>query len=338
MSQTINLKQKMLPPLVSIIILNYNGLKFLSDCLNSVFNTNYINFEVIFIDNNSIDGSIEFVKNKFGKKKNIKIIKLNNNYGVGVGYNIGSHYAHGKYLIFLNMDIEVHKDWINELIKVFEKDNTIGAAQPKILFSRNKKRINSMGHYLTIDGLWSNYVKYGQVDNNNYKIQEIFIALGASIAVRSELFKKVGMFDKDFFIYSEEMDLCWRLWLSGHRIVLVPSSIVYHYEGGVAGTIRKVSPLRIYYSTRNRLITILKNYSNKNLFKYYPLVILRLFYDISINIIINPKFIIYYFLAIIDFMRRFKNTWRKHIRIQYLIRRIPDNILFKKGLIRIRKR
>ena len=340
MVQEISLEQKLSNPQVSIIILNFNGLKFLSGCLNSLFNSNYSNFEVIFVDNNSSDGSVEFVKKVFGKNLYLKIIELNENYGVGRGNNIGSYNAKGKYLIFLNMDIEVHPDWINEIIKIFEKDNTIGAAQPKLLFLWDKKRINSMGHYLTAYGDWSNYVPYGQLDDNkDDNIKEIFIAFGAAIAVNSQIFKKVGMFDEDFFMYSEETDLCWRIWLSGYKVVLVPSSVVYHYEGGATGSsIIKVTPKRAYYHTRNLLITMLKNYNNFNMFKYLPLSILNIFYGSLINIFINPRLITYHILAIVDFIRKFKNTWRKHISIKYLIRCIPDDLLFKKGLIRLRKK
>lgn len=324
---------------MSIIILNYNGLKFLSGCLNSVFNTNYPNFEVIFVDNNSSDGSVEFIKNKYGKNSNLKIIDLNKNYGTCVGNNIGAKNASGKYIIFLNMDTEVHFDWINELVMILEKDKTIGAAQSKLLFLWDKKRINSMGHFLTAYGSWSNYVPFGQFDENKYdKIKEIFIAHGAALIVRHELFKKIGMLDKDFFIYSDEIDLCWRIWLSGHRIVLVPSSVVYHYEGGVAGSMTKVTPLRAYHHTRNLLITILKNYSNNNLFKYFHLVILRILYGSVRNFLRNPRLITYRLLGIIDFIRKFKKTWKKRLKIQNSIRCISDDLLFEKGLIRSYKR
>jgi len=338
--QTIILKKKKLPPLVSIIILNYNGLKFISGCLNSLLNTYYSNYEIIFVDNNSSDRSVEFIKNKFGKYPCLKIIELDKNYGVGGGNNIGAYYASGKYLVFLNMDTEVHKDWINELINVFEKDKTIGAAQSKLLFLWDKKRINSMGHYLTSWGSWSNYVPWGQPDDiKNDKIKEIFIAHGAAITVKSDLFKQVGMFDEDYFIYSEETDLCWRIWLSGHRIFLVPSSVVYHYEGGLAGGgVTKPTPLRAFHHTRNRLITILKNYSNINLYKYFPIVILIALYASVRHFLINPRLLTYDLLGIIDFIRKFKNTWKKRIRIQYLIRCISDDLLFKKGLIRARAR
>jgi len=324
-------------PMVSIIILNYNGINYLCSCLDSIFNTKYDNYEIIFVDNNSSDNSVKFTKDNYGQKNNFKIIKLNKNLGVARGYNIGAKHSKGKYLIFANMDIEVEKNWINEIIKIFEKDVTIGAAQPKILFAWNKNRINSMGHYLTLDGTWFDYIKYGQLNNKKYQVSEIFVALGAAIVVKNDLFKKIGQFDKDFFLYSEELDLCWRIWLSGYRIVVAPSSIIYHHEGAVAGSVKTLSPLRTYHSTKNRLITILKNYSNESLIKYFPIVLLSTFYHVIINSFQNPKLIKYYVIAIIDFIKQFKETWNKHIKIQYLIRRVPDNLLFNKGLIRKRK-
>lgn len=304
--------------------------------MNSIFNSNFSDFEVIFVDNNSSDGSVEFIKNNFGKYPSLKIIELEKNYGVSGGNNIGVYHAMGKYLFFLNVDTEVHKDCLNEIVNVFEKDKTIGAVQSKLLFLWDKKRINSMGHYLTSWGAWQNYVPNEQFDNKkNFNIQEIFIAHGAAVAVNSELFKKVGMFDKDYFMYSEETDLCWRIWLSGYRVVIVPSSIVYHYDGGVAGGgVTKPTPLRVFYGTRNQLITIFKNYSNRNLYRYFPFIMLHIVNDLRRYFLINPRFVTHNILAIFDFIKQFKNTWKKRMRIQYLIRCISDDILFQKRLIR----
>jgi GT2 family glycosyltransferase len=331
------MEQKQIP-LVSIVILNWNGMDFLSNCLNSIFNTNYLNFEVIFVDNNSFDDSTEFVKNNFGKNRNLKIIHLEKNYGTNIGNNIGAYHASGKYLVFLNVDVEVHPDWIKELVNIFEKDVTIGAAQPKLLFLWDKNRINSMGHYLTSWGSWSNYVTYGRVDDyKNDEVQEIFIAFGAALAVKSVLFNKVGKFDNDFFMYADEIDLSWRIWLSGHRIVVVPTSIVYHFDGGVGGGgIIKSTPFRVYLHNRNLLTTLLKNYSNNNLPKFLPLAILSIIYSAVCNIFKDPQLIPYKLLAIIDFLKNFNKTWKKRIYIQYFLRRVSDDSLFRKGLIRQR--
>lgn len=323
--------------MVSIIILNFNGLEFLSSCLNSVFNTAYPNYEVIFVDNNSSDGSVEFVREKFGKNLNLRIVELDQNCGSCEGNNVGAQCASGKYLVFLNMDTEVHEDWINELVNVFEKDKTIGAAQSKLLLW-DKRRIDSMGHFLTAYGSWSSYVPYEQYDDNrDDETQEIFIAHGAALATRHEIFEKAGRFDGDFFMYADEIDLCWRIWLSGHRVLLVPSSVVYHYGGGVAGRKTKQSPLRAYHHTRNLLITIFKNYSDRSLFRYAPLVISRVLYASivsSLNRSTDPRLVTRRLLGIIDFARKLRSTWRKRIRVQYLVRCISDDLLFEKGLIR----
>ena len=122
-------------PLVSVIILNYNGMEFVESCLESVLSTDYPDFEVLFIDNASIDGSLEYVEDKFGRNTRIKIVANEKNYGFAEGNNIGFKHTEGEYVVFLNIDTDVEPDWLSELVKVFEADPTIGAVQSKLLLS-----------------------------------------------------------------------------------------------------------------------------------------------------------------------------------------------------------
>jgi GT2 family glycosyltransferase len=110
-------------PLVSILILNYNGLKYVDKCLASILRTNYSNFEIIFIDNASIDGSCEYVERRYGDNLHLKIIKNERNYGFAKGNNIGARYAKGDYLVFLNVDTEVEPDWLRELVRLMDSDS-----------------------------------------------------------------------------------------------------------------------------------------------------------------------------------------------------------------------
>lgn len=232
-------------PFVSIIIVNYNAKPFLKRCLESVLNNDYPNFEVIFVDNKSTDQSIDYVKQIFGNDSRLKIISLDRNYGFSGGNNIGSRYVNknAKYLVFLDADTEVRRDWLKELVKVMESDVTIGIAQSLILDYISRNSVQSAGLYM-IDlcgWTWNLYkgLSYDQfINNNDNNLIEIFAAMGASMIIRYALFKQIGSFDSKMFIYFDEVDLAWRVWLSGYRVVLAPKSIAYHFGSGSGSSAR----------------------------------------------------------------------------------------------------
>jgi GT2 family glycosyltransferase len=195
-------------PFVSIIILNYNASQYLEACISTVMDTN-LSSEVIVVDNASKDGSVDLLKTLKDKYGQLKVIFLSKNVGFSVGNNIGSKYAHGKYLLFLNPDTFVDPDWLEGLVMVLDADETIGAAQPKMLMPN--KIIDSAGGFMTPLGLaWCR--GYNERDNNQYnEITDIFFAKGAALMVRKSIFDRVGKFDPLFFFYYEETDLCWRI-------------------------------------------------------------------------------------------------------------------------------
>jgi hypothetical protein len=260
-------------PLFSVIILNYNCKKFLGACLSSVFNTSYSNYEIIFVDNNSEDGSVQFVRSRFNSNF-IKVIELDKNYGFSIGNDIGAKYAKGDYLIFLNPDTKTHTDWLKELVSVLEKDSLIGIAQPKILLM-DKRHFDSAGGYINPYGLvWVRGV--GEEDQGQYNdIEEIFCAKGAALAIRRRVWEELGGFDSIFFIYNEETDLCWRAWNHGYKVVYVPRAKVFHLGGAVLNNIPHFVK---YHEAKGRPILLIKNHSLKDAFRYVPFtIILQLF-------------------------------------------------------------
>ena len=274
-------------PLVSVVILNWNGKHFLKNCLSSVLNSDYPNFEIIFVDNASIDGSVEYVLKNFGFDKRLKVIKNNKNLGYTGGNNVGIKYAKGKYVVLLNNDTKVEPSWLRELVKVMELNPDVGIAQSKLLLLNNPRLIDCAGGF--IDPFGYGYERgHLEKDKGQYdKVDNIFYSKGASIIIRREILKKVGLFDEDFFMYFDEADLCWRVWLAGYRVVLCPTSIVYHMSEGVTGSLEgKIR--RFYYITRNSLTSMIKNYSFKSLIKYLPI---RIFLDLF-RLIINEIYIL----------------------------------------------
>jgi len=259
-------------PMVSVIILNYNGMKFIEQCLSSIFLTNYPSLEVILVDNASKDGSRELALSLFGGRRGFRLISSSLNLGIPGGYNLGARNSIGVYLIFLNNDTAVESDWVIELIRSISKDRGIGAAQSKVLALGNPDLLDCAGGFL--DPLvipWERGA--GKVDSGQYDMSDdIFYAKGTAIMVRRDVFFRVGGFDDTYVSYFEETDLSWRIWLNGLRVVFVPTSIIYHAGGG---TMRSVPRPDVYFRyRRNQLLTLLKNYNGTNVIKYFIIAIL----------------------------------------------------------------
>ena len=242
-------------PKVSIIIVNWNGKRLLEDCLISVFSQTYINYNVILVDNGSTDGSVEYVKIKFPK---VKTIELNNNYGFAKANNIGIKKAFRdnsvKYVITLNNDTKTEKDWLSFLVKVMETDESIGSAQSKVLFFYENNTLDNVGILICKDGSACNKgINEKNIGYNN--VEEIFGTCAASAIYRRETLEKIGLFDDDFFAYMEDVDLAWRIRLSGWRSVLIPNSIVYHIHSASAPS----SEFKIFLINRNIIFVLIKN-------------------------------------------------------------------------------
>jgi GT2 family glycosyltransferase len=257
-------------PLVSIVILNYNKKYLSAKCIAHLLRvTNYPNFEVIFVDNGSVDGSAQFIKRMFEPDARVKVVELQKNYGYALGNNIGASIAKGKYIAFINNDVIVTSNWLNELINALEKDTTIGAVQGKILRA-GSNQIDSTGMFIDYFG---NVIKRAGKEPDspefNY-VSEIFSVSGSCFVVRKDAYREVGEFNKNYFLMFEEIDLSWRLQLAGYRIVYIPTSIVHHMVGTTTKEIQK--RLIRFHETKNKLMTFLKNADLKGLIVYNPFI------------------------------------------------------------------
>jgi len=317
-------------PLISIIIVNYNGIKFIKRCLNSVLNSDYPNFEVIFVDNASIDGSYELVKKLFGSNSRLTIIRNNKNLGFTGGTNLGFWYAKGDYIVFLNYDTEVSQNWLKVLVEIMNSNLRIGAAQCKLLNLYDKRRIDSAGQF--IDPLGYGYPRGDEEDIGQYdNVEEIFYADGAALIVKRLIINQVSLnglpFDSDYFGYYEDADLCWRVRLRGYKVVLIPTSIVYHAR--TAAKLHKMSSYLIFSHAKNRIMTLIKNYGLGNLIKYLPLL---LFFETIRAIILlktKPDHSIAILKAILWNLKNLKKTWKKRLIVQQFIRRVPDPYIMR---------
>lgn len=257
---------------VSIIIVNHNGIEFVDNCLRSVLKSNYPNFEVIFVDNASSDGSLEYVEKTFGDNPRLRFVKNSGSFGPAVGRNRGAKVSNGKYLIFLDNDTRVTEDCIFELVKVLENDDSIGFAQAKLLRMNTENLYDCAGDYLGPLGFLIERSR-GARDTGQFDfITDILSAKSAASIIRKELFNKIGGFDENFYMYLEETDLSWRVWLVGFRVVFIPAAVVYHAFNTSQKDFKRYYPKHIvrYYGCRNYISTLIKNLELINLIKILP--------------------------------------------------------------------
>ena len=252
---------------VSIIILNWNGEALLREFLPSVLAcTPQSLADIIVADNGSTDGSVEMLKNEFPA---VRLILFDWNYGFAEGYNRAISQIDTTYSILLNSDVEVTANWLDAPLRALEADDMLAGVQPKILAQKDKTKFE----YAGAAGGWLDCYGYpfcrGRVlhvveeDNGQYdNPSTIFWASGACFFVRTEVFKKEGGFDANFFAHQEEIDFCWRLLSRGYKLACIPQSVVYHVG---AATLKAESPQKTFLNFRNNLLMVYKNTSEEKL-------------------------------------------------------------------------
>ncbi len=242
-----------------MVILNWNGRKFLEQFLPSVIACSG-DAAVIVADNGSSDDSVVFLQQTF---PSVQILRLSQNFGFAKGYNEALKQVAADYYVLLNSDVEVTANWLAPMVTLLEDDSTIAACQPKILAYHNP----DLFEYAGAAGGWID--KYGypfargrvfdfcEEDKGQYDdSQPIFWASGAALFVRSSVFHEVKGFDEFFFAHQEEIDLCWRIQLAGYKIYSCPTSVVYHVGGG---TLPKGNSKKTWLNFRNNRIMLSKN-------------------------------------------------------------------------------
>jgi len=247
-------------PLLSVIIPNWNGKRFLEDCMDSLRGQTFQNFETILVDNGSIDDSVDFAKKHYGDF--IRIIRNDKNLGFTGGNNVGIQASKGEYIVLLNNDTWVDPHWLEELAKATRFDPPIGMWGSKVCSYYQRDRIEGVGELIYWDGLCRARGQYEQ-DHGQYNvIEEILFPPGCGAMYRKSLFDEIGLFDEDFFAYADDSEIGIRARLAGWRCLYVPRAIIYHKNSGTGG---QHSPFKAFYVERNRFWVTLK---------YFPLPLL----------------------------------------------------------------
>lgn len=311
--------------LVSIIIANFNGLKYLNTCIKSVLRSDYSNFELLIIDDGSTDKSENIINKYLKKDKRVFLYKNTRNIGAAASRNIAIKKAKGEIIVFLDNDTEVHPHWINELINTFNTDKNIGAVQSILLDFNDRDLIQMAGGELIPHAAW--LLPYNQWNSyrklkNDLKERDI-IAISAALAVKKKVLDKVEGFDDLEAVTTEDLDFSWRIWISGYKIKLSPKSVVYHYTKKVEdreyiGNLEKI----YFHLAKNSFRSMLKNYECKNFIRY-------LFSSFIINFGRG--------IAYIVIRKDFSALRGSSKALFWFIRNINNTILERKKVLMIRK-
>jgi len=318
---------------VSIIIPHYNNKEILENCVKSILKNSYSNYEIIIVDNNSTDNSVNLIKEKFVE---VNIIKSNINLGYAGGCNLGSKHARGQYLLFLNNDTIHDENFLDFLVQCIKSDDNISSVQPKILdFDKT---------YFDYAGSSGGYIDYlvfpftrGRIFNTIEKDEgqyddrkRIFWASGACFLTKKNIFKKIGGFDQNFFAHMEEIDYHWKCYLAGHEVYVEPKAVIYH-KGGA--TLKYQSYKKTYLNHRNSLFLLLTNYSIGLSLYLFPLRLLLEFLS-SLKDLFTFKLLhfISHYIALISLFLNLKSLFLRRKLIKN-IRIKTDRDLFDKKII-----
>lgn len=246
-------------PWVTIVIVNYNGENVLNDCISSLKQIDYTNYRVVVVDNNSQDNSINKLRNAY---PDVKIIQNKENLGVAEGNNTGVRYALKKksdFILLLNGDTEVAKNFLTELIKRAQRNKKYLVCS-KIYYFDRPKYLWYAGGYINWFSGTSFHTGEGKKDQGQYnQAKKVKYSSTCCLLVPNEVFRRIGLFDKKYFIYFDDVDFCARVIKNGYPIIYEPKSIVWHKVGSFTGGSQ--SPNAIYYGTRNKLYFMKKNSS-----------------------------------------------------------------------------
>lgn len=254
------------PPRVAIVILNYNGRHHLAGCFDSLAALEYPKerLEVILVDNGSVDGSVEEMGQRHGW---VRLLVNAQNVGFSAGCNQGARAAdRPDVLVFLNNDMRVERDWLRELVAPL-REGSAQATTAKML-SWDGKLMNSAGGGMNYYGIGIQKGYLEPLGPEYDKGGPTLFACGGAMAVLADVFHGAGGFDEEFFAYYEDVDLGWRLWVQGHRILYVPKAVCYHHHSSTSRTF-PVETIRLL-QVRNPFLACFKNYDDEHLRQMLP--------------------------------------------------------------------
>lgn len=305
------------------MVTNFNGIHNLSRCLKSLQKTDYSEIKVIVVDclTKNID---KWIKETF---PSVRIIHFDYDIGPSASHNVGLLNASGEYVAFLDNDTEVTNNWLDEAVWILRNNPDVAVVQCKLLQMSNRKRLDRAHNFIDKFG-FGVQLGVGEEDVGQYdNVQEVFYADGAAFIVKRDVAENAlverNMFDPTYTIYYDETDFCWRIHLMGYKIVFAPNAVVYHAR--TMSTMKNLPARLVFHHSKNRIATLIKNYSMGNLIKYVSILLALEACRAIILLRTKPKHSIAIFKAIRRGLLDLKNLWRTRLTIQSFIRKVPDS-------------
>ena len=274
---------------LSVVVLNYQGNPVVYKCLESIFNSSYSDYELIFVDNNSNDGSYEKSLEIINGKSNVIVIRNKENFGFTRGFDIGVKNSHGKYILLLNNDIILYPDALYELVRFMDENPKVGLAEGRIENLLDGTPTFSDPRISIFFGILNEVGDHVTNSEPFAKIVRVFSPVGVWPIIRKEVYDRIGGYDNDYVHFEEIRDLAARVWIFGNEVGYVYKAVTQH-----VGRLTEVSKnygkglaLELYFhATKNQAMFFLKNYSRITIIKYYfPYLIIKtgdLFYTLFV--------------------------------------------------------
>ena len=261
--------------LASVIVTAYNDLRYLEGCISSLLDQELPldQYEVIYVDNGSTDGSADYVSNRFPQ---VHVVRFDKNYGFAEGNNRGATYAQGRYIAFQNADTIVHRKWLSELVKTMQENPLVKGCHPAgkpLNFGGYNERHKKIDQGVMCELSPFGFVDFKTIDLTDRPIPTLFIAGGSMMIDREILSQIQYIFDPTYFIYNEDTDLGLRINNLGYKVVFVPTAVAYHQRAAARRILLNKKSMRMaYLVTRNRFITFFKNMRSMEFIIALPLI------------------------------------------------------------------
>ena len=304
---------------VSVILVNYNGMSHLDTCISSVLKQSYKNFELIFVDNNSSDGSMEYAQKTF---PDLKFVANDENLGYAGGINSGLTHATGEYIGPLNVDTEVAPKWLSAMVAFLDENPQAGAVTPRILLFNDRTKINALGLNIHITGL--GFCRgLGKTDDNSLIPENVAGVSGCSYLIRRQLFEKMGGAPGWCFMGNDDVIVSWLLRLMGYEIYCLPESIVFHKYS------LKMTPEKLFRLEKNRQTLLLSTLKSLTLLACLPILLAIELMITAYSLTKGKLYTKAKFDALVSLWREWRNIKQK--RDQYRsLRKISDLTLFRR--------
>jgi GT2 family glycosyltransferase len=309
--------------MVSLIICTYNNEDIISECLDSIQKQSYKGFETIVVDDNSKDTTRELILRNYPE---IKLVAKKKNTGPSISRNIGAQKAKGDFLVFMDSDVILDKDWLQKQIAFMEKHPDIGICGSLLVYKYDATIVNSAGGWISKTGFSSDFGRDKRLADQFRISRKVPFVCSAACIVRKDAFHAADGFDEDYFYPHEDTDLCWKMLVLGYGVYYNGDVLAVHSCGH---TVRHMSDRVAFHVTKNRIVSMLKNYSFSNVLLYVPLhTFIMLIYSLKSPRMPKIKGLIWVLKNWNYVMKKRKIIQSKRRRSDYEITQLFSNRLF----------